>query len=247
MAKVLVERPRLGSRYCRGPKKGYRREARYALTNENGGVRHEGIKVRGGHAKSFSEHLGPLRRFLDSQVGRPWNAIYSDICRHVDRGNVIQKHILTHLFQYVETDAVLIDGVPHYPPHRRWGSCRPILGRWTWYVCLRSGLLKRAPQSLPRLKQRKPLRHWISNTQFCEQQAGGWVLVTLEPLPEANESAFDSYLSRWVRKDASQTLASQYGKPYYALRVAPLTHAQVGQLPIPIDAIRPSVDGPSRR
>ena len=64
------------------------------------------------HTKFFNEHLSPLRRFLDSNVGRPWDKVYSEICRHVDRGNVVQKHILTHLFDYVVVDTVLIDGEP---------------------------------------------------------------------------------------------------------------------------------------
>src|SRR5215213_7523776 len=112
MGKVLVERPRLGRWHGDSrPGKGYAKEARHSLATGEAPTR-EGMKRRHTNTKSFNEHLGPLRRFLDANVGRPWDAVYSEICKHVDRGNVVQKHILTHLFQYVVVNTVLIDGEP---------------------------------------------------------------------------------------------------------------------------------------
>jgi len=67
MAKVIVERPRHGSRLpTKG--KGYdRRGARIAWDDQ---PRREGMKLRGGGGKSLNEHLGPLRRYLAGQPGR---------------------------------------------------------------------------------------------------------------------------------------------------------------------------------
>ncbi len=96
MGKVLVERPRFGSRG--GRPKGYKKAVTRGLA-AGGGPTREGMKRPHGHSlKQFNEHLGPLRRFLDANVGRPWDTVYSEICAHVDLGNVVQKHILTHLF-----------------------------------------------------------------------------------------------------------------------------------------------------
>ena len=78
MAKVIVERPRIGSS-MRGKSKGYRRSLQ-RLDHETLPSK-EGIKRRHlGHRKWLNEHLGPLRRYLDSQVGRPWNKVFSEIC-----------------------------------------------------------------------------------------------------------------------------------------------------------------------
>lgn len=242
MAKVLVERPRVLGGFCRGSRKGYRRQVSRAMERDDGGgARCEGIKVRGGGQKHFNEHLGPLRRYLDSQVGRPWNTIHSEICQHIDRGSVVQKHILTHLFQYVETGAVLIDGVPHHPPHAAWRGPRPIEGRHAWYVCPRTGLLKRAPQRKPRRPKPVTQRHWLNASQFCERTPSGiWILVTLRPLDE-NAASRDVYLNRSVSGYDGWRLTEAYGRPVRAVAVKWLTTAELRTLPVPIDVLRPIV------
>jgi hypothetical protein len=147
MAKVIVERPRHGSR-DRGAGKGYRRALR-RIVDEDLPVR-EGMKRRcRGGTKSLNEHLGPLRRYLDSQVGRPWDKVFAEICAHIDRSSAVQDHVRDHVAAYVTTHVILIDGVPcSAEGDRRHGtplddrSCR-------WYVCPRTGLLRRA-SDLPR-------------------------------------------------------------------------------------------------
>jgi hypothetical protein len=61
-----------------------------------------------------------------SQVGRPWDRVYSDICRYVDRGNVVQKHILTHLYDFVAERAVWDGGTLVYAGRKEWWTGRPI-------------------------------------------------------------------------------------------------------------------------
>jgi hypothetical protein len=88
MAKVIVERPRKkGGAWIK--LKGYRRRLR--RYGEEGPPVREGIKAcwRGG-TKYLNEHLGPLRRYLDKQVGRPWDKVFSEICAHIDRSNAVQ-------------------------------------------------------------------------------------------------------------------------------------------------------------
>jgi hypothetical protein len=75
MGKVLVERPRLGSRDGSRPKKGYRKRLQKAFDSGDPLPVREGMKVRCGRGKHFNEHLGPLRRFLNSNVGRQWDKI----------------------------------------------------------------------------------------------------------------------------------------------------------------------------
>jgi hypothetical protein len=142
MAKVLVERPRGGAGYAG---KGYRKEMQRAPPEEWRG--REGIKDRWrGGSKHFSDHLGPLRRYLLSNVGRPWDLVYSEICEGTRQGFPVREHFLVHVFQFVEKSVILVDGVPCYGEGYSYGT--PIRGdHWrSLYVCPRSGLLKRVPE-----------------------------------------------------------------------------------------------------
>lgn len=105
----------------------------------------------------FNEYLAPLRRFIDSRVGKKWDDVYSELRELVAPNNAIQMHIFQHLWDYVERQPIFIDGVPHHPHHVRWGrGAMPVpmqfypRGRG-WYVDL-DGLLRRCP---PRLRRRR--------------------------------------------------------------------------------------------
>jgi hypothetical protein len=90
MAKVIVERPRWGSDLP-PKKKGYRRSLQKFDVAEL--PRREPLPGRWrGLQKSLNEHLGPMRRFLRSQVGRPWNKVHQDLCEHVSFDDVIRPH-----------------------------------------------------------------------------------------------------------------------------------------------------------
>lgn len=48
------------------------------------------------------DHLAPLRRWLDSNVGRSWAKVFSEFCTKFDTKSLQGRHILTHLRQYVK-------------------------------------------------------------------------------------------------------------------------------------------------
>jgi hypothetical protein len=153
MAKVIVERPRLKGWAWNKPK-GYQRILqRYG---EDGPPRREGIKRRWqGGSKALNEHLGPLRRYLDSQVGRPWDKVFSEICSHINRNSAVQDHVRDHVEGYVTVHVLLIDGVP-CNGEGRWQYGKPLHEmRWRpWYVCPRTGLLRRIKTG----KRKRPQR-----------------------------------------------------------------------------------------
>jgi hypothetical protein len=147
MAKVLVERPRSGGR-CIG--KGYLKTLQRTPIEELPG--REGIKERWrGGSKWLTDLLGPLRRFLRSNVGRPWNLVHSEICVQLRRAFPERENLIRHVYNYVERDVNLVDGVPCHrggmlhgtPLRRRYGP--------EFYVCPRTGLLRVKP---PRRKTR---------------------------------------------------------------------------------------------
>lgn len=247
MGKVLVERPRVRCRFVRGLcGKGYNTRVRREMASESGSPSREGTMRRynGRGDKYFNEHLGPLRRFVESNVGRPWDKVYSEICKHVDRGNVVQKHILTHLFEYVTVDVELIDGQPHAKPHERRGyRGEPLRGRYCWYVCPKSGLLKRAKPA-PRRKRQKPaspgrLLAWMSAYQFVLQGKSGLQLVTVKPIPEqswdypnSRPTVFDALFRVKVPSWDDNRMVGFYGKKVYAVAVRTLRQAELKDLPV---------------
>ncbi len=151
MAKVIVERPRLKA-WTHRPK-GLKKRVARMIDRDGGTPVREGIMRNYGYnTKSLNEHLGPLRRYLDSQVGRPWNAVFAEICERIDRSNPVQDHVRDHVAEYVETNAVVIDGIVCHGGGTRSGGAygTPIqhpYGRQNryWYVCPKTGLLKKLP------------------------------------------------------------------------------------------------------
>jgi hypothetical protein len=252
MGKVLVERPRVRGGFVAGRTgRRYARAVRRGLDSGDGTPAREGIKgrYRGGHGrmKHFNEHLGPLRKFVQANVGRPWDTVYGEICQHVDRGNVVQKHILTHLFQYVAVEVEVIDGELYEKPRQGHYRYSPLRGPNQWYVCPRSGLLRRAMaenkrQRRARWQGRVPERPvaWVSANQFVRRSAGGWELVTVKPWPEPHPwgraprpPAFDVLFREVVSALCNGSrLAGYYGKRVYAVAVRPLSAGELAHLPV---------------
>ena len=153
MKKVVVERPRWGSRqsnrkfsarlkyisghdYDEQPKKVYGFESH---------VIDRGSKY---FEKEFTDVLSPLRRFLRKNVGRPWDKVYSELCRGLDRRKVTGLHIFRHVDDFVEKHCCFVDGVPY---SLRYFGGFPV--RW-FYVHPRTGLLCEAPEG-PGARKRK--------------------------------------------------------------------------------------------
>src|SRR5215510_8859532 len=91
MAKVIVERPRTGGQNNR---KGRRRDF-----DELPGK--EGISRGVSDHKNLNVNLAPLRRFLASQVGRPWDKVYAEICANLKPTSTVQQHVRAHLADFV--------------------------------------------------------------------------------------------------------------------------------------------------
>jgi hypothetical protein len=127
MAKIIVERPRK----IDSAKRQGRSLPDEVLPKTIGLRRH--VQESGGF-KMLNENLAPLRRYLDRQVGRPWNMVYSEIAANLKVTSTVQQHVRDHLKDFVQL----------YPSaevrqytwrERRWFQ--------PFYVDRRDGLLKR--------------------------------------------------------------------------------------------------------
>jgi hypothetical protein len=241
MAKVIVERPRYGSR-TRGTPKGYRRTLQ--RLGDEGLPHREGIKRRHkGNTKSLNEHLGPLRRYLDAQVGRPWDKVFSEICAHIDRASAVQDHVRDHVADYVATHVILIDGIP-YSNAGDWTHGRPLRQtHWArWYVCPRTGMLRRVKVPIrSRRTTRKPddrprfIR--VGDSLQCRLIDGSWHLLSLKPLPLVRDGCRerDVCLNCDVATVTSATARKHYGADVYAAGKRRLARRELSQFPIPME------------
>src|SRR5215469_15849210 len=112
--KVLTEQPRRGSDSrnlkTRACFKNYdeTREDRYSLPKT--GKMLMGNRDLGPHdeSKAFTDKLGPLKRWLDSQVGRSWDRVYSEIKQAFPNTNKQNHHLLdTHLMGYINRNVAV--------------------------------------------------------------------------------------------------------------------------------------------
>jgi hypothetical protein len=98
--KVIVERPR---RHKEGD------AAAARLRNDIDGPTR--LSMRAGYGyRELNENLAPLRRYLNAQVGRLWNKVFSEICAGIDSRNTVQQHIHQHIRDFIAIDVEVRDG-----------------------------------------------------------------------------------------------------------------------------------------
>jgi hypothetical protein len=224
MSKVIVERPRFGSR-LRSRKKGYRKYVqRTALDNL---PRREPMLGRWrGRQKLLNEHLGPMRRFLRSQVGRPWNKVHQELCEHISFDNAVQKHVLAHVFQFVRRQVVIRDGVI-YGDERTWLRRKVALKPGEMYICPRTGLLKvvRAKRQVVR-----PQRLQISPTVQYHWRGNAWWELRLRKLPAHTAEIWEVWFERLVEKLTEAELMAEYGGKFITVSKRLLSRSEIRQL-----------------
>jgi hypothetical protein len=74
----------------------------------------EAMRPKGGFRFSFGDNLGAFRKWLRSQVNRPWDKVYSDICKSAKPGLQL-KHVKDHVCMEVTLKAVKENGKICYP------------------------------------------------------------------------------------------------------------------------------------
>lgn len=151
MFKVIVERPRWGSRHAQSPK---------LKRDSSRGLRQIGLKrhvlISTPYSKTLNENLAPLVRFLRSRRGRRWDEVFSEICAGIDTRSTVKMHIRQHLDDYVLTRISI-------GRHGEWISEGKVIEtqhhwfRWRkFFVDPRDGVLKdyaEMPKILPATKR----------------------------------------------------------------------------------------------
>ena len=82
-------------------------------SSDEDSINKESMRRHIGYGKDFHGRLAPLRRWLESQVGRPWNDIYSEACRTVDKRSIAGWHFIDYLLNMVYIKTETINGKVH--------------------------------------------------------------------------------------------------------------------------------------
>jgi hypothetical protein len=201
MGRVVIERPRTGS------------------SNESPKVRHfpgridedgdyDGLirlpsspnKINGFLPKilekNFTDLLGPLRRYLQKNVGRPWDKIYSEATESLKSGGWGVQHVFVNHFLGEVDREVYWDESGKLFSHRHSNRFRqwPVTG---FYVNPRTGLLCHAKrQRYDKQPDRKePDQVRLKNGANCVRIKGLWFVAHYKDfatLPAAERAALSS-------------------------------------------------------
>jgi len=196
MFKVIVERPRSGRSWAAKTKLRY-------LKPDDERTRMSGkrLAIEIGRRKWLNENLAPLKRYLQKQLGRKWDDIFSDICRHLDTGSTVKMHVREHLDDFVMRK-VRIDEDGMYWGSGYWGGLyRPDWWRAAYYVDPADGRLKETRALRAKLGLVSPLERRrqkykckrtlpgsfrrLSGTQFLVKCGGLWYRFELSNPPQS--------------------------------------------------------------
>lgn len=177
MHKVIVERPRMPRGAPRNRKTALRLNINgSALAAADGDDYDSGPRRASSarHDKHLNENLAPLRRYLESQVGRPWDKVYSEIRGGIPN-NTVGLHVLQHVEQFVAVDAFLEDGVVC---DRDYWGIRPVDGMYVHPVTKLLRKTKTRPTRTtwrsPQADEQEPDFVVIDSTHAYEKIGGLW-------------------------------------------------------------------------
>jgi hypothetical protein len=188
MSKVIVERPRHGSR---GKLVNRPRVKNDELLPSKLGVKRDAW-MRGA-SKTLNENLNPLKRYLEKQVGRPWNKVWAEVCANLKPSSTVQQHVRDHIPDFVAIKTSFKDG--EIWVHDRW-SRGPLKGSHVkLFVDPKSGLLRRnkhwvswaaktrAKRAADEKARAARMRIISPTKQLHLFDDGAWWEVTLAPVP----------------------------------------------------------------
>lgn len=236
MHELLVERPR-GPGGCHAWRneevRAARCELRAARTEEDfDTVRRPQGTPRVGIRRWLNENLAPLRRFLLSRVGQPWDRVYSELRSQLDMRSPIQLHIMQHLHQYVAVRARREpDGT--WLACNHWGLWHALYWRQDLVVDPRSGLLVQVKRASPPVVVRRPDHHRGPDGQVYTRVEGIWWAVTLDWMADRSspDGGDDVLLNAPARTISRGVRDALYGHPMaFATSRRPLNRRELKAL-----------------
>ncbi|RCJ27685.1 hypothetical protein A6770_25425 [Nostoc minutum NIES-26] len=196
LSEIVIERPRGGMKISLKKLKGFKKQLHKltAEASQDGLLNPYLIKARN-KSKHLSDHLGPLRRFLRSKVGQPWNDVYSELCQRLKTNTMAGQHVLDHVWDYVERYVEIIDS-ELYSKSYRWYRIR-LDGSYRdrFYIHPQTGILC-AVQKVPRKQKQKPEQTdvvIVDNYHQYHKLNEIWYLITFADFPPQTDYVMDVF------------------------------------------------------
>lgn len=209
MGKLITECYRVGDTT---PYRKQRRKSRQ-IPHENSPKREsirKWAKMNWG-GKELGEALNPLRRYILSQVGRPWRKVHSEMSSCIDRNSATQLHIWQHAVDYVEVNTYInADGEVAFIAHYGGGEHLIKNSYAVVYVDPKSGLLKEVPPR-KRWRNRREAPKYIVVDDFHQLHKinGIWYEITLAALEEKIFVPFTPYQKKIMKLEGEGEWVSQ--------------------------------------
>ncbi|MEH2347551.1 MAG: hypothetical protein V7K55_06020 [Nostoc sp.] len=186
LSEIVIERPRGGRRISLKKVTGFKKQL-YKITEDaiQDGLLNPYLIKPINKSKYLSDHLGPLRRFLRSQVGQPWNEVYSQLCQRLDPNTMAGQHVIGHVWDYVERHVEIIDGGFYSKPYQGYGMQLNTNHRDRFYIHPETGILC-AVEKVSRKQKQKPEQTdilIIDNYHEYQKLNEIWYLITFEDIP----------------------------------------------------------------
>ena len=208
------------------------------------------------HSKWLNENLAPLRRYLERQVNRPWDKVWSDICENLSTASTVQQHVRDHIVDFVGVHSFVKDGVVFVAPPRH-GALQPLAeSHYRLYVDPRSGLLRknkhykswqakhRETQAAAAKHRATRMREISPGVQAHKLDDNCWWEIRLAPIPTRITSyaaplgetryftVFDAYTDVVKAAKLSKLpIGELYGKPdVYAVAKRQLSRKEITAL-----------------
>ena len=190
MHKVIVERPRLLRSTWTNRKTALRLDANRSAQALDAGDDFDGGPHRASssrHQKWLNENLAPLKRYLQKQVGRPWDKVYSEISQTIDKRSAVGLHVLQHVEDFVSVNAFVENGVVYEYDWGR-GGALPVRGLYVHPVTrlLRSTKPVRRMRWVDRQPREELTLVPLSNTVAYQKIDGLWFLVEYQLAADAS-------------------------------------------------------------
>lgn len=213
MFKVIVEAPRRGHNQ--------KSDGRIFRNSEEAPAK---LGMRAGYRsrKWLNENLNPLERYLHAQIGRPWDKVYSEICRTIDGRSTVKQHVLLHVNDFIAVHTKLVDGVVHGMRYSSFGPFEPLdQVHCDLYIHPVNGLLlknrayARRRQEFRKDRRRQAAardadRRTLDAVHQLHRIDGIWYLVDVEALPQERHVKCGS--------GATATIRSVYDKRWDVVR-----------------------------
>lgn len=186
-----------------------------------------------GSFRGLGENLAPLKRWLQKQVGRPWDEAYSELNQALQGGYTNLEHIKSHVLGWVHREHVkMIDGWPHRMAYYRWSSRPWIELRKDEFYLDEKGVIRTPPKNrmspLQKERERKKReKHVImlDGMTAAVKLDGTWFAADLCQIPTYESKTLDYRRSTPERPVYNVTKVRQHVNDALVYR---LTHTRVG-------------------